>query len=44
MGVGGADDLQAGIVLLTNPALEPGFTSSLCPAAGCIKLWLDHAV
>lgn len=35
VGVGRASDLQVEIPLLTNPELEPGFTSSLCPAAGC---------
>lgn len=41
--MGHAGFLQAGILLLTNPALEPGFTCSLCSAVGCIKLWLDHS-
>lgn len=42
--MGCAGFLQAGVLLLPNPAPEPGFTCSLCPAVGCVKLWLDHSV
>jgi len=35
VGVGSTGDLQIEILLLTNPEVELGFTSSLCPAAGC---------